>query len=151
MKSIKIISVIAIVIIIFLGGYFTGNINNNEASRELRIGYKNNENPNQVDYSNIFTDTENQTIIDNFMMIYLHRDKLTNVNQDVENPDIYIVVMSPKQSVGLIDSRVWFIDEGAIIGERIGESWNQVEYYQIDKSDVNYIKEIIDYQEDEEG
>ncbi|MGJ9459870.1 hypothetical protein [Oceanobacillus sp. CF4.6] len=131
-----------------MGGYFTGNINNNEASRELRIGYKNNENPNQVDYSNIFTDTENQTVIDNFMIIYLHRDKIANVNLDVENPDIYISLISPKQSVGLTDSKVWFIDEGAIIGERIGESWDQVEYYQIDKSDANYIKENIDYQED---
>ncbi|UTW69522.1 hypothetical protein KHA80_22670 [Anaerobacillus sp. HL2] len=54
--------------------------------------------------------------------------------------------MSPKQSVGLIDSRVWFTNEGAIIGQRNGESWDQVEYYKIDKSDANYIKGIIEYQ-----
>jgi hypothetical protein len=147
MKSAKVISVTALVIIIFLGGYFAGSINNNEASREIKIGYNNSDNPNQVDYNHIFTDTENQTIIDNFMMIYLHKEKITNVNLDVENPDIYISLMSPRQSVGLIDSRVWFTDEGAIIGERRGESWDRVEYYQIDESDANYIKENIDHQE----
>jgi ABC-type oligopeptide transport system substrate-binding subunit len=147
MKSAKVISVIAFVIIIFLVGYVAGSINHNEASREIKIGYNNSDNPNRVDYNHIFTDTENQTIIDNFMMIYLHKEKITNVNLDVENPDIYISLMSPRQSVGLIDSRVWFTDEGAIIGERRGESWDRVEYYQIDESDANYIKENIDYQE----
>ncbi|MGG3928693.1 hypothetical protein ABET51_22320 [Metabacillus fastidiosus] len=147
MKWIKIISIIAIAIIIFLGGYFTGSINNNEASTEIRIGYKNSNNPDQIDYSTIFTNIENQDIVDNFIMIYLQKEKITNVNPDTENPDIYIDVISPKRSVGLIDSKVSFTNEGAIIGKRSGESWDEVEYYKIDKEDANYIKENIDYKE----
>ncbi|WP_307346310.1 hypothetical protein [Metabacillus malikii] len=151
MKLTKIISLIALVVIIFIGGYFTGYINNNEASREIRIGYKNNVNPNQVDDKNIFTDTENQTIIDNFMMIYLHKEKVTDTQMDLENPDIYLNVINPKRSIGLIESRLWFNDRGAIIGERVGESWDEVEFFQIDNSDATYIKETIDYQEENTG
>jgi len=65
----------------------------------------------------------------------------------MENPDIFILVLNPKLSVGLIDSKVWFTNEGAIIAERSGESWDQVEYFKIDESDTNYIKGIIEYQE----
>lgn len=146
-KTINIISVIIVAIIIFLGGYFIGYFNNNEASREIRIGYQNSFNPDRIDYHNIFTDVENQSIIDNFLMIYLHKDKIEKVNIDVENPDIFISVISPKQSVGLIDSKVWFTNEGAIIALRSGESWDKIEYFKIGTSDASYIKEIIEYQE----
>lgn len=147
LKWIKIISIIAIAIIIFFGGYFTGSINNNKASTEIRIGYKNSNNPDQIDYSTIFTNIENQDIVDNFIMIYLQKERIMNANPDTENPDIYIDVISPKRSVGLIDSKVWFTNEGAIIGKRSGESWDEIEYYKIDKEDANYIKENIDYKE----
>ena len=116
-------------------------------SREIRVGYQNSANPNGIDYPTIFTDTKNQTIIDNLQMIYLHKEKIENVDIDIENPDIFIMMLNPKRSVGLIDSNVWFTNEGAMIAERIGESWEQVEYFIIDKSDANYIKEIIDYRE----
>ena len=145
-KTVKLISVISVSMLIFLGGYFTG-INNREVTREIRVGYQNSANPNGIDYPTIFTDTKNQTIIDNLQMIYLHKEKIENVDIDIENPDIFIMMLNPKRSVGLIDSNVWFTNEGAMIAERIGESWEQVEYFIIDKSDANYIKEIIDYRE----
>ncbi|WP_338472892.1 hypothetical protein R4Z10_09290 [Niallia sp. XMNu-256] len=148
-RTIKIIIVILIAILIFLGGYFTG-INNREALGEIRIGYQNSVNPNEIDYPTIFTDTKNPTIVHNFIMIYLQKEKIEkmeNVVIDVENPDIFILVLNPKLSVGLIDSRVWFTNEGAIIAERSGESWDQVEYFKIDEMDTNYIKEMIDYKE----
>ena len=147
MKLMKITGVIAVALIIFVGGYFTGNINNNEASREIRIGYQNSDNPSQIDYLNVFKDTENQAIIDNLLMIYLGKEKIKNVNIDKENPDIYYKLISPRQSVGLIDSRVWFTNDGAIIGERSGEGWDQVDYYKLDKNNAKYLKETIDYKE----
>ncbi|MGG3800617.1 hypothetical protein [Metabacillus fastidiosus] len=70
-----------------------------------------------------------------------------NANPDTENPNIYIEVISPKRSVGLIDSKVWFTNEGAIISKRSGKSWDEVEYYKLDKEDADYIKENIDYKE----
>lgn len=147
MRQFKIIGLIVVAIIRFIGGYFTGSMNNNEASREIRIGYKNIENPTQVDYHHVFKDNEEQSIVDNFLMIYLHKEKIENVNLDAETPDIYIKVTSPKRSVGLIDSRLWFTNEGAIIGQRSGESWEEVEYYRINIGDANYIKDNIDYQQ----
>ncbi|MBF0708631.1 hypothetical protein IQ283_18700 [Alkalihalobacillus hwajinpoensis] len=147
MKLMKITGVIAVSLIIFVGGYFTGNLNNNEASREIRIGYQNSDNPSRIDYRNVFKDTENQAIIDNLLMIYLGKEKMKNVNIDKENPDIYYKLISPRQSVSLIDSRVWFTNDGAIIGERSGEGWDQVEYYKLDKNNAKYLKEIIDYKE----
>ncbi|TXC92702.1 hypothetical protein FS935_00380 [Metabacillus litoralis] len=125
-----------------------GKANSNEASREIRIGYDNIENVGQIDIEKVITDTENQGIVDNFLMIYLYKEKILDTNKDIDKPDVHISVMSPKQSTGLIDSRLWFTNEGAVIGIRSGESWDQVDYFEINKSDANYIKEQIEYQED---
>ena len=125
-----------------------GKANSNEASREIRIGYDNIENVGQVDIEKVITDTENQGVVDNFLMIYFNKEKILDTNQDLDKPDVHISVMSPKQSTGLIDSRLWFTNEGAVIGIRSGESWDQVDYFEINKSDANYIKEQIEYQED---
>jgi hypothetical protein len=78
-------------------------------------------------------------------MIFLHKKKIDHVEIDEENPDIYIMVRSPKQSTSLIDSKLWFTKNCAIIGERSGERWNEVEYFKIDEMDANYIKDAIDY------
>lgn len=125
-----------------------GKANSNEASREIRIGYDNIENVGQIDIKKVITDTDHQGIVDNFLMIYLYKEKILDTNKDLDKPDVHISVMSPKQSTGLIDSRLWFTNEGAVIGIRSGESWDQVDYFEINKSDANYIKEQIDYQED---
>ena len=68
--------------------------------------------------------------------------------QMLDKPDVHISVISPKQSTGLIDSRLWFTNEGAVIGIRSGESWDQVEYFEININDANYIKEQIGYQKE---
>ncbi|NYV67825.1 MULTISPECIES: hypothetical protein [Bacillaceae] len=147
MKSLKIIYVIIVVIIIFLSGYFIGNIKNSKVSREIRIGYNHSDYPDRIDYQNVFTDVDNQEIIDNFLMIYLHKEKIENLYLEQDTPDIYIRVTSPKQSVELIDSKLWFTKEGAIIGERIAEGWEQTEYYRIDEDDADYIKKTVQYKE----
>ncbi|WP_243291794.1 hypothetical protein [Bacillus sp. FJAT-47783] len=120
-------------------------INSNEASREIWIGYDDNENVGQIDIKKVITDTESQGIVDNFMMIYLNKEKIFDANKELGKPDVHISINSPKQSTGLIDSRLWFEDEGAIIGIRSGESWNQVDYFKINKDDADYIKEQIDF------
>lgn len=81
-------------------------------------------------------------------MIYLHKDQISNVNVNLDKPDVHISVINPKESAGLISSRLWFTNEGAIIGVRSGESWNQVKYFEINIDKANYIKEQIGYQEE---
>ncbi|GGD09585.1 hypothetical protein [Pontibacillus salipaludis] len=144
-KFILLTSVTAFGIMLFLGGYFVGINSPNEASREIRFGHQNSEHPNRVDDRYVFTDVENQTIIDTVMMIYVHKKPIENANVNEENPDLYMSVMSPRKSVGLIDARIWFTSDGAIIGERNGESWSEVEYYEMDESEAAYIKGIVEY------
>ena len=139
--------VVLVAIMIFIVGYLTGSINTNEVTKEIRIGYQNSNHLNRVDYYNIFTDVENPSIIERFLMIYINKEKTENVNVDEDNPDIYIEVNNPKASVGLIDSKLWFTDEGAIIGRRIGPDWGSMNFYNIDKGDAAYIKETIEYEQ----
>lgn len=146
MRSAKMISIIALIAIAFLGGYLIGKGNTGEASREIRIGYDNKEIDGRIDIAKVISDTESQEIVDNFMMIYLTMEEITNPN--LANPNVHISVISPKQSTSLIDSRLWFTNKGAVIGIRSGESWDQVDYFAINKNDANYIKEQVDYQEE---
>ncbi|QST01134.1 hypothetical protein IMZ31_06110 [Pontibacillus sp. ALD_SL1] len=146
-KSILIISTISVCIVLFLGGYVVGIITHNEVSREIRFGYQHSEQPNRVDYPHVFTDLENQTIIDNLMMTYLHKEKIESANVNVEKPDLYMSVGSPKQSVILISARIWFTPDGAIVGERRGENWDEVAFYKWDNRDARYIMDTINYEE----
>ncbi|RLJ81339.1 hypothetical protein [Planococcus citreus] len=145
-KIVKLIISLVIVGLIFLGGFFVGNISKAEIMKEIKIGYEDVENSSKVIYEKVFTDVENSTTIDNFIMIYLNAKEIENPNIDLENPDMYIELNNPNASVGLIDSKVWFVDDGAIIGKRAGESWNQIDFYKIDESDVEYIKETVEYE-----
>ena len=145
-KTVKLIISLVIVGLIFLGGFFVGNISKAEIMKEIKIGYEDVENSSKVIYEKVFTDVENSTTIDNFIMIYLNAKEIENPNIDLENPDMYIELNNPNASVGLIDSKVWFVDDGAIIGKRAGESWNQIDFYKTDESDVEYIKETVEYE-----
>jgi hypothetical protein len=78
-------------------------------------------------------------------MIYSSKERMTKEMKQMEKPDVHIKIISPKQSAVLIDSRLWFSEDGAVIGIRSGESWNQVDYFKIEKHDAAYIKEQINY------
>ncbi|MEG0471008.1 MAG: hypothetical protein RR588_01610, partial [Solibacillus sp.] len=67
MRSAKMISIIALIAIAFLGGYLIGKGNIGEASREIRIGYDNKEIDGRIDIAKVISDTESQEIVDNFM------------------------------------------------------------------------------------
>ncbi|WP_341961841.1 hypothetical protein NM897_05415 [Planococcus maritimus] len=147
-KTVKLIISLVIIGLIFLGGFFVGNISKAEIMKEIKIGYEDVENSSKVIYEKVFTDIENSTTIDNFIMIYLNAKEIENPDIDLENPDMYIELNNPNASVGLIDSKVWFVDDGAIIGKRAGESWDQIDFYKTDESDAEYIKEIVEFVEE---
>jgi hypothetical protein len=120
-------------------------MNSKEPSREILIGYNNERNAGQIDIEKVITDTENQSIVDNFFMIYSSKERMTKEMKQMEKPDVHIKIISPKQSAVLIDPRLWFSADGALIGIRSGESWNQIDYFKIEKHDAAYIKEQINY------
>lgn len=146
MNKLKVISVVFIAIIIFIGGYATGRLMHDEVSMEVRIGYPHSEYPNRVDYPHTFKNTDNQNIINNLLMIHMQKERIDNIDMDIANPDIYLELLSPTESVGLLESRVWFMEDGAIIAQRDGISWDEVEFYKIPEDDATYIKGLIGYE-----
>ncbi|WP_226669823.1 hypothetical protein [Metabacillus litoralis] len=140
----KIILTAVLILMIFLVGFFTGKFTSNETTREIMIGYEHKEHLGQIDFKQRIKDSEDQAIVDNFMMIFMNKNKI-NIQEDLENPDVYLFIKSPKQSTLLIESKVWFTNKGAKIGIRSGETWDQVKYYNINESDAKYIREHIDF------
>ncbi|WP_341961058.1 hypothetical protein NM897_14575 [Planococcus maritimus] len=145
-KTVKVISSLALIGLIFFGGFIAGNMSKADIVKEIKIGYQDIEKSSNVIYEKVFTDIENPTIIDNFIMIYLNAKEIENPNINLEDPDMYIELNNPNASVGLIHSKVWFVDDGAIIGKRAGESWDRIDFYKTDESDAKYIKEVVDYE-----
>ncbi|MGE7623448.1 hypothetical protein ACQKMD_10410 [Viridibacillus sp. NPDC096237] len=138
-KSILLIIVLAL--IFFSAGYVTSKTTSETITREVKIGIEKSRNDGQIDYIKTITDAQNQVVIDNFMMIYMNSKPVNTIDINKDRPDLFIEVNSPKQSTGLIDSKVWFTDNGAIIGIRSGENWADVEYKSINQDDADFIRE----------
>ncbi|MGE7837325.1 hypothetical protein [Viridibacillus arvi] len=141
-KRILILSIFAL--LLFSAGYLTSKLTIETVTREVKIGVENNKNNGQINNKKVITDAQNQGIIDNFMMIYLQSKPVEHVEINKDHPDLFIEMNSPKQSTGLIDSKVWFTNNGAIIGIRSGESWEDIEYKSISQADADFIKEQMD-------
>ncbi|MGD6802778.1 hypothetical protein [Rossellomorea aquimaris] len=133
-------------LIIFIGGYLAGiYFSKEEVSREIRVGYQDRDRDDVIHFEKIIKNTENQGAVDNIMMIFMKREKIAAPDVNLEKPDIYLELLSPKQFTGLIDSRIWFRGDGAVIAERSGESWKDVIYYAIPKQGADYLKQIVEY------
>jgi hypothetical protein len=133
-------------LIMFIGGYLAGiYFSKEEVSREIRVGYQDSERDDVIHFKKIIKNTENQSAVDNIMMIFMKKEKIAAPDVNLEKPDIYLKVLSPKQFTGLIDSRIWFRGDGAVIADRLGESWEDVIYYSIPTQDADYLKQIVDY------
>ncbi|TFE02311.1 hypothetical protein [Jeotgalibacillus salarius] len=147
MKILKVLGFIAIAVLVFFAVYITNQqINPQEVSREVQFGYQDGDQPERINFEKVYSDIEDQSVIDNTMMIFMHKETSDEEMSDVE-PDMHIWVSSPTQSAVLIESRIWFTEQGAIIGERAGESWDQVEYFEINEQDAAYLKEQGGYDE----
>lgn len=141
----KILVIIASILVIFLGGYTVAMFNTDDGvSREIIIGNENNESEQQMDIKKVINNAEDQNAVDKIMMIHLNGKQITNADIDKDNPDLLIQVNSPKQSTGLIDSKIWFTNDGGIIGIRGGEGWEQINFLHIDKDNADYIKELVE-------
>lgn len=132
--------------LIFAGGYFVGKVTNQEVLKEVVVRYEGtDENSRRIIYEQTYTDLENPSVIDNIIMIHLTSEEIEDPTVDMENPDMFLKVNSPNASASLLDSRIWFVDNYAILGDRVGESWDKVKFQRIEGYDVEYLKEITKY------
>ncbi|WP_113929117.1 hypothetical protein [Bacillus sp. P14.5] len=135
-------------LIVFAAGYLAGIFfSEEEVSREIRVGYQDSKREDVIHFNKIIKNTENQNAVDNIMMIFMAKDRIEEPGVNLDKPDFFIKVLSPKQYTSLIDSRIWFADDGAVIADRSGESWENVKYYSIPKPAADYLKETIGYKE----
>lgn len=139
----KIALLLIVSVVMFGGGFFTAKMTSEEVTREIRFGKQNSQQDERIDFIKTLTDKENQSAIDNVTMIFLTSTPLKEAQVDLEKPDVYLSMLSPKESTGLIDARIWFTSNGAIIGDRVGESWNEIDFKSIDKVDADYIKQLM--------
>jgi hypothetical protein len=145
---------VILMLVLFTAGFAAGVFFSKEpVSREIQVSYQNPERPGEYVIEKVIKNTEDQSAVDNILMIYLNRNRmLMNENGisdpafDFENPDVFIRINSPKQYTGLVDSRMWFIEGAAIIADRGGENWNKVDFYSISPEDAAYLKDIIGYE-----
>ncbi|OEH93618.1 hypothetical protein [Bacillus solimangrovi] len=145
MKHLKILFWLSLATLLFLGGYLIGSMTSEKASREIQVIYADLEHEGRFNIEKVITDVDDQSVVDHFMMIFMHKKETTNIKKLARKPDVYISIMSPKRFVGLVNSSVWFTSEGAIIAHREEESSQNKTYYQIDEADAAYIKEQIEY------
>jgi hypothetical protein len=135
------------VLLIFSVGFLAGKyVSQEEVSREIRVGYQDSERPDVINFEKIIKNTEDQGVVDNIMMIFMNKKETDSPGVNLDKPDVFLSVTSPKQFTGLIDSRIWFREDGAIIADRAGESWDEVMYYSISDQDADYLKETFVYE-----
>lgn len=91
-------------------------------------------------------DEEHQAELDTMLNILLHQKPLEGASVDVDNPDISLELISPERSVGILDARIWFEEDTAVLGIRSGQTWNSIRYSELSKNDAEYIQSIVDEQ-----
>ncbi|MBN8252171.1 hypothetical protein LZP85_09740 [Priestia flexa] len=127
-------------LLLFLGGYVFGKSTSDQVTREIWVG---DGKDGETDVQKVITDLENQAAVDNLSLIYAHRESIDTADVDINNPDLYVAFNSPKQSALLVESRLWLNDKGAVIAERTGETWDEVDYSTIPVEDALYIQSLL--------
>lgn len=131
LRSVLVMAILSIML--FATGYITALFTNSQTSREIWLT--------DHDETVIITNIADQSVVDNIIMIYLRKKQLTANINELGKPDMSIRVVSPREHTSLIDSKLQFVKDGAIISERAGESSSQVIYYSIDEASKNFIVE----------
>jgi hypothetical protein len=155
MSSLKHWKMAILMLVLFSAG-FTGGIFFSEeepVSREIQVSYQNPERPGEFIIDKVINNTEDQSAVDNILMVYIYKEKMMMNEKrisdpvfDFDNPDVFIRINSPKQYSSLIDSRVWFLEGAAIIADGAGENWEEVDFYSVGPEDAEYLKDIIGYE-----
>lgn len=141
-RIVRIIIFALLAICIGGGGFLLGKTLYQKPNLEVRIGHPDTNYGNVLLTDKVFTDIGHSNITNNILMIFLYRTPIENSNVDVNKPDKSITINSLKENTGLIEAKIWFLSDKAIIGMRVGESWDKIEFSEIDQNSAQYIKSL---------
>ncbi|WP_088068914.1 hypothetical protein [Gottfriedia luciferensis] len=139
-----------LLIIIILEGYFLISSKNSEKnipSREIRIGYTYFHNPDQINFKKVITDFKNQNDVDFIESIFWGAETISNPNVNVKFPDVHLFINSPRQGTLILNARVWFNNEGAILATSADVNWHKVYFRKINKLESDYFKKVINFKQ----
>ncbi|MFB7142257.1 hypothetical protein ACFCYN_21760 [Gottfriedia sp. NPDC056225] len=138
-KFIKFGGFLLLITIVFSGGFICGKLLYNKPTREIQVGYEETGQQGVIEIRNVINDVNNQDKID-FIQQMLTFAKQINVNKkDLGKSDVHLFINSPKQGIRLMEIRIWFTDDGAII--------DMGDYRKIDQSEAKMLKKMLGYKE----
>ncbi|MEH6939812.1 hypothetical protein V7056_18500 [Bacillus sp. JJ664] len=142
-KDIILFSLVIILITSLSTVFILKKVQKSIPSRLLQIGYLISNNMDQIEFKKEITDDENQNAVDYIEGIFWGANRTTNPNVDLHHPDVVLFINSPRQGTRILNSMIWFTDNGVIIGVINGD--NKIEFRILEKSEVEYFKNIISY------
>ncbi|WP_027954528.1 hypothetical protein [Halobacillus kuroshimensis] len=86
---------------------------------------------------------EHQAELDTMLNILLHQKPMEGASVDMENPDVTLKLISPERSIGILDARVWFEEDRAVLGIRSGQTWNSIRFSELSQNEASYIRSIV--------
>ena len=136
----KKISILIFIFILIMGTLFYLNkYKIYKPSISIKIGYKEND---AIIYPINISDYSDQSKVDTINNI-LWNSRDIEINEidylDIENPDLYIQIVSPRIGVIREELNLWFEGEEVII------NWDSNRYRKIDENNIKTLKYIIDF------
>lgn len=115
-------------------------------SREIVIGYPDENHPeDMINIDKKLNDYKDQHKIDLFDSLLYNAKDIENINLNPEKMDVQIMINSPREYVGLMELRLWFKDDICLIGNRVGEDFDEIRLKKLDKESTKTLKEVIGY------
>lgn len=115
-------------------------------SREIVIGYPDENHPeDMINIEKMLNDYKDQHKIDLFDILLYNAKDIENINLNPEKMDAQIMINSPRECMTLMELRLWFKDDICLIGDRVGEDFNEIRLKKLDKESTKTLKEVIGY------
>ncbi|CEJ74616.1 Uncharacterised protein [[Clostridium] sordellii] len=115
-------------------------------SREIVIGYPDENHPeDMLNIEKMLNDYKDQHKIDLFDALLYNAKDIENINLDPKKMDVQIMINSPRECIGLMELRLWFKDDICLIGNRVGENFDEIRLKKLDKESTKTLKEVIGY------
>lgn len=121
-------------------------LNRLKPSREIVISYPDEKHPeDMLNIDKKLNDYKDQHKIDLLDSLLYNAKDIENINLNPKKMDVQIMINSPRECVGLMELRLWFKDDICLIGNRVGENFDEIRLKKLDKESTKTLKEVIGY------